>query len=71
MWPAGREEYGRLRASPGMIASGLAALDLGGGLLAKRRLEASRKPRLLGKVEPRKLRRKKARRVLERVRSPR
>jgi hypothetical protein len=54
-----------------MIASGLAALDLGGGLLAKRRLEASRKPRLLGKVEPRKLRRKKARRVLERVRSPR
>jgi 1-acyl-sn-glycerol-3-phosphate acyltransferase len=71
VWPAVREEYGRLRASPGMIASGLAALDLGGGLLAKRRLEASRKPRLLGKVEPRKLRRKKARRVLERVRSPR
>jgi len=70
VWPAVQEEYGRLRASPGMIAAGLAALGLGGGLLAKQRLEASRKPRLLGKVEPRKLRRQKARRrVLDRVRS--
>ena len=56
VWPAVREEYGRLRANPGLIAAGLAALGLGGGLLTKRRLEASRKPRLLGTVEPRKLR---------------
>ena len=53
-----------------MIVAGLAALGLGGGLLAKRRLDASRKPRLLGKGEPRKLRRKKARhRLLGRARS--
>jgi len=70
VWPAIEEEYGRLRANPGLIAAGLAALGLGGGLLAKRRLEASRKPRLLGKVEPRKLRRNKTRRrLLKRVRS--
>jgi 1-acyl-sn-glycerol-3-phosphate acyltransferase len=70
VWPAGREEYGRLRANPGLIAAGLAAIGIGGGLLAKRQLEARRKPRLLGKVEPRKLRRNRARRrLLKRVRS--
>jgi 1-acyl-sn-glycerol-3-phosphate acyltransferase len=70
VWPAVREEYGRLRANPGLIAGGLAALGIGGGLLAKRRLEARRSPRLLGKVEPRKLRRRTARRqLLRRVRS--
>ena len=70
VWPAVQEEYGRLRANPGMILAGLAALGLGGGLIAKRRLQASRRPRLLGKVEPRKLRRKKALgRLLGRVRS--
>ena len=70
VWPAVREEYGRLRANPGLIAAGLAALGLGGGLLTKRRLEASRKPRPLGKVEPRKLRHPQARgRLLKRVRS--
>ena len=72
VWPAVREEYGRLRTNPGLVAAGFAALGLGGGLLAKRRLEARRKPHLLGKVEPRKLRRQKARcRVLKRVRSRR
>ena len=70
VWPAVREEYGRLRANPGLIAAGLAAIGIGGGLLAKRQVEARRKPRLLGKVEPRKLRRKRARRrLLKRVRS--
>jgi 1-acyl-sn-glycerol-3-phosphate acyltransferase len=69
VWPAVREEYGRLRANPGLIAAGLAAIGIGGGLLAKRQVEARRKPRLLGKVEPRKLRRKRARRrLLKRVR---
>jgi len=66
VWPAVREEYGRLRARPGLIA----VLGVGGGLLAKRRLEARRQPRLLSKVEPRKLRRRKARRrLLKRLRS--
>jgi 1-acyl-sn-glycerol-3-phosphate acyltransferase len=70
VWPTVREEYGRLRANPGPIAAGLAAVGLSGGLIAKRRLEASRKSRLLGKVEPRKLRRGRARRrLLGRVRS--
>ncbi|MHB1837595.1 MAG: lysophospholipid acyltransferase family protein, partial [Solirubrobacteraceae bacterium] len=32
VWPAVREEYGRLRARPGLIAAGLAALGVGGGL---------------------------------------
>jgi 1-acyl-sn-glycerol-3-phosphate acyltransferase len=66
VWPAVQEEYGRLRAAPGLIAVGLAALGVGGGLIARRRLEARRKPRLLGKVEPRKLRRRKKRRWWQR-----
>lgn len=61
VWPAVREEYGRLRTSPGLIAAALAALGLGGGLLAKRRIEARRQVRLLGEIEPRKLRHLKAR----------
>jgi 1-acyl-sn-glycerol-3-phosphate acyltransferase len=62
VWPAVQEEYGRLRASPGLILAGLAAIGLGGGLVARRQLDAQRKPRILGKVEPRKLRRRKQRR---------
>jgi 1-acyl-sn-glycerol-3-phosphate acyltransferase len=70
VWPAVREEYGRLRANAGVIAAGLAALGVGGGVLAKRRRDARRRTRLLGKVEPRKLRRQNTRRrVLKRLRS--
>jgi 1-acyl-sn-glycerol-3-phosphate acyltransferase len=70
VWPAVQEEYGRLRGNPGLVAAGLAALGIGGGLFAKRRLEAARGPRLLGKIEPRRLRRRRARRgLLTRVRS--
>ena len=61
VWPAVQDEYGRLRAKPGLIAAGLAAIGIGGGLLARRQLKAKRKPRLLGKVQPRKFRRRKAR----------
>jgi 1-acyl-sn-glycerol-3-phosphate acyltransferase len=61
VWPAVRQEYGRLRANPGVIAAGLAALGVG-GVMARRRRDARRRTRLLGKVEPRKLRRKSARR---------
>ena len=69
VWPAVRDEYGRLRARPGLIAAGLAALGLGGGLLARRAVEARRAPRLLGVVVPRKLRRgKKPRRLRDRLR---
>jgi len=53
VWPAVQEEYGRLSTRPGLIAAALAAAGIGGGLLAKRRLTASRQPRLVGKVDPR------------------
>jgi 1-acyl-sn-glycerol-3-phosphate acyltransferase len=68
VWPAVHEEYGRLRATPGLIAAGLAAIGIGGGLLAKRQLDARRKPRLLGKVEPRNVRNKRHR-LVRRLRS--
>jgi 1-acyl-sn-glycerol-3-phosphate acyltransferase len=55
VWPAVQEEYGRLRATPGLVLAGLAAIGIGGGLVARRRAKA--KTKLLGRVEPRKLRR--------------
>jgi 1-acyl-sn-glycerol-3-phosphate acyltransferase len=65
VWPAVQEEYGRLRNRPGLIVAGLAALGIGSGLLARRQVKASRQTRLLGKVEPRKLRRRKVRQRLK------
>ena len=44
VWPAVREEFGRLRSRPGLIAAGLAVLGIGiGGGVAARR--ARRRPR--------------------------
>ena len=44
VWPVVREEFGRLRARPGLIAAGLAVLGIGiGGGVAARR--ARRRPR--------------------------
>ncbi len=60
VWPAVAEEYGRLRASPGVIATALAVIGIGGGLVAKRRLDARRKPELLDIVAPRRERRPRA-----------
>jgi 1-acyl-sn-glycerol-3-phosphate acyltransferase len=37
VWPEVEEEYRRLRARPTLIAAGLAALGIGGGLLARRK----------------------------------
>ncbi len=62
VWPAVREEYGRLRAAPGIVAAAVTALGIGGGLLARHQRERARQPRLLGRVEPRRLRRRRARR---------
>jgi 1-acyl-sn-glycerol-3-phosphate acyltransferase len=65
VWPAVQTEYGRLYAAPGAIALALAAIGLGG--LAARRTR--KPPRLLGIVEPGRLRRRKRRRaVLDRLR---
>ena len=60
VWPAVRDEYGRLSATPSVIAAALAALGLGGLAAARRRRPA--RPRLLGVIEPRRLRRRSARR---------
>jgi 1-acyl-sn-glycerol-3-phosphate acyltransferase len=62
VWPAVQEEYGRLSARPGLIVAALTAAGVGGGLLAKRRFRASPEPRLLGKLEPRRLRSRRTRR---------
>ena len=62
VWPAVQEEYGRLRATPGVIAAALAAAGLG-GLLARRQLERAKPPRLLGVVVPKRLRRRSGRRA--------
>jgi hypothetical protein len=50
-------EYRRVMAKPALIA----AIGLGTSPLARRQLETRGKPGLLGKVEPRKLRRRNAR----------
>lgn len=45
LWPEVEGEYRRLRARPTLIAAGLAALGIGGGVLARRRRRpASRRP---------------------------
>ncbi len=44
LWPQVEEEFGRLRAHPGLIAAGVAALGLGAGI-AVRRQRANRKSR--------------------------
>jgi 1-acyl-sn-glycerol-3-phosphate acyltransferase len=62
VWPAVQQEYGRLVATPGPFLGGLAALGLGGGLVARRMRSPAQPPRLLGFVEPRRLRRRRRRR---------
>jgi 1-acyl-sn-glycerol-3-phosphate acyltransferase len=68
VWPAVQSEYGRLAATPGLIAVVLTALGIGGGLVARRQRKAA-PPKLLGVVEPLKIRRRKRRaRALDRLR---
>jgi 1-acyl-sn-glycerol-3-phosphate acyltransferase len=43
LWPEVEGEYKRLRGRPGVIAAGLAALGVGGGLLVQRRRAAAAK----------------------------
>lgn len=56
LWPAVQQEYGRQLARPGLILAALAGLGVGAGVVARRRAKAA-PPRLLGIVEPRRLRR--------------
>lgn len=60
VWPAVRQQYGRQLARQGLVAAMLAAAGIGGRLVARRRAVAS-EPRLIGKLEPRAIRRKRAR----------
>ena len=64
VWPAVRDEYGRLLSRPGLITAGLAALGVGGSLVARRSRRKAAEPRLIGKLGPRKLRRRSRRREL-------
>ena len=45
LWPEVEAEFRRLRARPGLIAAGLAALGIGGGVLARRRVLERRRSR--------------------------
>jgi 1-acyl-sn-glycerol-3-phosphate acyltransferase len=60
VWPAVAEDYGRLRAAPGLIAAALTAIGIG-GIVARRQRRRESRPRLLGVVEPLRLRRAKRR----------
>jgi 1-acyl-sn-glycerol-3-phosphate acyltransferase len=46
LWPEVEGEFRRLRARPGLIAAGLAALGIGGGLLVRRERSRRRRSRL-------------------------
>jgi 1-acyl-sn-glycerol-3-phosphate acyltransferase len=46
LWPEVEGEFRRLRARPGLIAAGLAALGLGGGLLVRQRRSRAKRSRL-------------------------
>lgn len=56
VWPAVQREYGRLQVTPGVIVTALAALGLGGALVARRQRRDAATPRLLGVVAPRRVR---------------
>lgn len=60
VWPAVQREYGRLLAAPGLVLAALAAVGLGRGIVERRR-RAARLPRVLGTIEPRKIRRMRMR----------
>lgn len=69
VWPAVQHEYGRLVATGGIALALLSALGVGGGYLARRQAKA-REPRILGKLEPRRVRRtRERRRRLSRLRA--
>jgi 1-acyl-sn-glycerol-3-phosphate acyltransferase len=66
VWPAVQGEYGRLRATPGAVAAALAAVGLG-SLAARQGRKAL--PRVVGIVEPGRIRRRRRRgRVLRALR---
>jgi 1-acyl-sn-glycerol-3-phosphate acyltransferase len=53
LWPEVTREFGRLRARPGVIVAGLAAVGITGGLVARKRRREARKPRGFAALKPR------------------
>jgi 1-acyl-sn-glycerol-3-phosphate acyltransferase len=43
LWPEVEEEFGRLRARPGLIAAGIAAAGIGAGLAMRKRRQAPKR----------------------------
>jgi 1-acyl-sn-glycerol-3-phosphate acyltransferase len=62
VWPAVRQQYGRQLAKPGLVVGALAATGVGARVLARRQRSAADLPRLVEKLEPRAIRRKRDRR---------
>ena len=60
VWPAVQREYALLLAAPGALLAALAAIGIARGV-AERRRRSARLPRVVGKVEPRRVRRKRSR----------
>jgi 1-acyl-sn-glycerol-3-phosphate acyltransferase len=57
VWPQVEQEFQRLRARPGLIAAGLAALGIGGGLAYRaRRAPTSRRAALARRIRPKRRR---------------
>ena len=66
VWPAVQREYGILLAAPGAVLAALAGIGIARGV-AERRRRAARLPRVIGKVEPRRIRRLRSRRRRRRL----
>lgn len=61
VWPAVVEEYGRLRAASGLIAAAVAATGVGAGLVARHQRRRSAPVRVLDKLGPKRLRKRRGR----------
>lgn len=61
VWPAVQNEYAVLLAAPGALLAALAGVGIARGV-AERRRRSARLPRVIGKVEPRRIRRMRSRR---------
>ena len=62
VWPAVQREYGRLLVAPGALLAALAAAGIGRQIVERRR-ETAPIPRILGTIEPRRIRKMRRRRA--------
>lgn len=66
VWAEVQREYGRLLAAPGIVLAALAAAGIGRGIVERRR-QTALVPRVIGTVEPRRIRKMRARRRRRRL----